>query len=290
MKVLSGRTQRQSRRSLAELGADGRIRLRRLVGNAHLAVIPTSDVIRRVDARLAPGTVGLVVECPPALGIDQTIAVSEVLAAKGFDVTPTLGAGQVRTARHLDGILDKLSRKAIDRVLVEPGSSGSVEEINACTRFLGEMSEHVNAPNHVGIVGFPDGHAVLDREQLAASLMECAGFASFVSTRVCLGVGRVLGWVAEMRVRGLELPIEIGIPGVVPLDALARAVPSLPGSMSDRRTGLFDPTAFAVELAHDHGIERLDISGFRVDTYNSIGSTADWRQKIYDQAAAARAR
>ncbi len=281
------RAQRRNRRSIDDLDAAGRARLQRLVQSSRLVVMPTSEVISLVESRFAPGTVAVAVRCTDGLGLDQTIAVSEVLAARGYEVTPHLTARQTRTSRYLDEILRRLARRAIDRVFVIRGRAGQPGSFPTTRQLLEAIRQHPDAPTVVGIAGYPEGFGDLDREHLAGLLLDLASHATYVSTAVSLSPERVLRWIAEMRVRGLEVPIEVGLPGVVRMDELRQQAAGTPYSRR-RGTEWYDPTQFVAQLAGLPAVDRLDIDGLRLETSNQIEPTAVWRQEIYDLANQAR--
>lgn len=282
MIVMGGarRTRRRSRRSVSELDLEGRARLQRLVTTARLVVMPTSEAISRIESRLAPGTVALGVACATGLGVDQTVAVSEVLAAKGYDVTPHLSAREISTPRHLNEILQRLARRSLRRVLVVRGRGGSARAFPTVTQLLEEMRDHPIAPEHIGIAANHEASG----ERRAARLLERAANAGFVSTRAVLDPGQLLAWVAEMRVRGLGLPIEAGVPGVIPCRALERGGSGIEPAVRSvaRIAAEYDPTGLVAELAAQQMIDRLNIDGLRLETMNEIEATANWRQTIYD--------
>ena len=89
-----------------------------------------------------------------------------------------------------------------------------------------------------------------------------------------------------MRVRGLDVPIEVGVPGLADLTVLRRDLPAVAGSLGV--SGVFDPTGSVLELAADHALDRLEVTGLRLDTCNEVQATEDWRQQIYDLAHTAR--
>ncbi len=277
------RARRRARRSVDELDAGGRERLQQFISGARFVVLPTSEAITLVESRLAPGTVALAVSCTAGLGVDQTVAVSEVLAAKGYDVTPHLAARQIRTPRHLDEILRRLRKRSLGRVLVVEGRQGRPGAFPDSARLLEAMLDHPDAPSEIGIAGHPDGHPDHDRLALTERLLKRAVFASFVSTRLTLNPVRLLGWVAEMRVRGLDIPVEVGVPGAVGLDEILAHDPFLVGTGDGRRESRrYDPTSLVIDLARQPVADRLEITGLRVETLNRIHATAAWRQQLYD--------
>jgi len=282
---MTGRAHRRSRRAIEELTADGRGRLRSLVADASLAVLPTSDAVGKVTARLAPGTVSVTVAARRGLGVDQTIAVSEMLASKGYPVTPEVDVAEIRPGRHLQETVYRLSRPNLTRVLITV-SAGHGEPTD---RLLEELHDRAGGSLRVGIKVATTGPG-LDTEQQAAMLSARAPRLSFVATETSAEPASVLAWIREMRVRGLELPIEVGLPGAASLAALRREVPTVAASLGVRNTDPYDPTRLVVELADDQALERLEISGLRLDTCNEVEATEDWRQRIYDFVQPARSR
>lgn len=274
------RVQRRNRRSIEDLDGDSRIRLRRLLERSRLVVLPSSEIIPLVESRNPPGSAALAVACTDALGVDQTIAVAEVLAARGYDVTPHLAARQFRTKRHLDETLQRLARRSINRILVVRGREKTSGPLATAGDLLEAIEQHDNVPAEVGIAGYPEGLADVDRERLAERLLALSSHATYVSTQVTLSPERLLRWIAEMRVRGLELPIEVGIPGVVRNAELTGEA----GSSRRRRGEWYDPTGFVAQLAAQPAVDQLDIHGLRIETANEVERTAAWRQQTYDLA------
>jgi hypothetical protein len=276
--------QRRNRRSIEELDGDGRIRLRRLLEGSRLVVLPTSEVIPLVESSNPPGSAAFSVACTDGLGLDQTIAVSEVLASRGYDVTPHLAARQLRSKRHLDETLQRLARRAITRILVVQGRERTSGPFETTGVLLAAIEGHAAAPAEVGIAGYPEGIPGVDRERLADRLLARSSTATYVSTAITLGPERLLRWVAEMRVRGLDLPIEVGIPGVIPAAELNDEALS-----PHRRRGEWhDPTRFVSQLAAQPALDRLALCGLRIETANEIERSAAWRQRTYGLAHQAR--
>ena len=174
------------------------------------------------------------------------------------------------------------------RVLVVEGRDGGRGAFPDSARLLAAMHDHLERPSDVGIAGHPDGHPAHDAAELAERLLERSVFASFVSTRLSLNPVRLLGWLAEMRVRGLDIPVEAGVPGAVGLDDLGTEDPSLLRQDRGRETGQYDPTRLVVDLARQPVVERLGLTGLRVETFNHIHATAAWRQELYDLSHQAR--
>ncbi|MDH3539573.1 MAG: methylenetetrahydrofolate reductase [Acidimicrobiia bacterium] len=275
------RARRRNRRSIEDLDRDGRVRLRRLLEGSRLVILPTSEIIPLVESRSPPGSAALAVACTDGLGVDQTIAVSEVLASRGYEVTPHLAARQFRSQRHLDETLQRLARRSINRILVVRGRAQPRGPFDTAGGLLEAIGRHAKAPGEVGIAGYPEGLPDVDRHRLAERLLALSSHATFVSTEITASPEGLLRWAAEMRVRGLESPIEVGIPGVV-------RNPGLTGQARTRRGEWHDPTGFVVQLAAQPALDHLGVSGLRIETANEIEPCAAWRQRTYDLAHQAR--
>lgn len=283
------RSQRRIRRAVAELDPESRLRLRRLLSSARFVVLPTSAAISQVEARLAPGSIPISVACAHELGIDQTIAVAEVLAMKGHDVSLHLAARQIRSNRHLDEILLRLARRAIGRVLVVRGRGASAGLFDSAGAFLAALTGREDAPADIGTAA--EVGAGRDRDAEAGRLLERAVHATHVSVQTIPSIPRLLGWVAEMRIRRLGLPIEIGVPGVVRFEELGKGVPGFAAALPPgrQRPDWFDPTDLVAAVARDQTLDQLDVHGLRVETLNHLDATAAWRQQVYDLASISKA-
>jgi methylenetetrahydrofolate reductase (NADPH) len=281
--VLLGSDRRAARRSVrrvVELDAGGRQRLRALLTNSCLVVEPTTSVVELVGSRLAPGSVTVGVASNASLGIDQTVAVTEILAARGYDVRPHLSAALIEGPRHLARITRRLLR--CRSVLLVPGSDDSAPD--------GEVPDLAAAI--AGTAGAPRVGMLVPAvagDRHAERVLAAAASADWISTGVSLDTRPVIGWVAQMRVRGLETPIELGVPGVVRFDALARRYPEAVTETGGRRRPQWhEPTALVSSIAEEQALERLAITGLRIDTLNFVDETAGWRQRLFDLAAPGR--
>lgn len=275
------RAHRRSQRTVAELDPLARKQLRGLLTNACLVVQPTSSIVELVTARLSPGSVVVGVASTEELGIDQTIAVSEILATRGFDVRPHIARSQLKSPRHLAEMLTRLRTRGVRGVLVVPGSNPG-PSAPPLPDVVADVASH--APGlRVGVGSrLIRGAAGNEPAQL---VIAAARHANFVSTRSSVRPGEMLAWAAEMRVRGLEVPIELGLPGAVPMQALRRNDPTLAAHIEERRRAQWhNPTSLVASLAQDRSLDRLGVCGVRIDTLNYLNENAAWRQQLFDLA------
>ncbi|GAA1125619.1 methylenetetrahydrofolate reductase [Nocardioides aquiterrae] len=145
----------------------------------------------------------------------------------------------------------------------------------------------------VGIAGYPEGHPhipddVLWRalEQKVSALAE-RGIGASVTTQFGFDADRVLGWVEQVRQRGVAVPVRVGVPGPAGARRLlsyatrfgvgtsasiaAKYGLSLTNLMSSAGPDRFVDALGAGYDEHRHGELRLHFY-----TFGGVGATAEW--------------
>jgi methylenetetrahydrofolate reductase (NADPH) len=77
------------------------------------------------------------------------------------------------------------------------------------------ICDHAHRPREIGIAGYPEGHPLVDPARLEEALDRKSAHADYITTQLCFNPEAVLAWVRETRDRGVELPVLVGVPGVV---------------------------------------------------------------------------
>ena len=284
-RVITGRTNRQVRRAVFELDTSGRDRLRSLLRAGNFEVAPSERIIDEVTARLLPGSTRLAVVSTLDSGIDSTIEISCQLAAQGFDVTPHLSARRVRDEAHLIWITSQMKSARISTALAVGGDGAPEGRFAEAADLIPALRE---AGVSIGIAGYPEGHAFLDSDELTESLLFKAPQADFIATQPCFQPERVLRWAAELRLRGCDLPIEVGVAGVVGGARLLEMADEIwVGTMRDplpRPGAVYHPSNFLAGLVAPQAFDRLNIAALRVTTFGDVASSESWRQQLYDAA------
>ncbi len=78
---------------------------------------------------------------------------------------------------------------------------------------------HRYGVRHISVSGYPEGHPAIPDPVLWSALaakvtaLSRQQLPGTVITQFCFDVDPVLGWIAAVRARGIELPIRIGVPG-----------------------------------------------------------------------------
>jgi methylenetetrahydrofolate reductase (NADPH) len=232
------------------------------------------------------------VTCSPNRGVDATLDLAEDLAGRGLTVTPHLAAKTVRSREHLVEVLDRVRRSGMEDVFViggdgrEPagpyGSAGSLLEA---------MAEVGHGIPNVGVAAYPDTHPFIGNERLMEVLQEKQPYATYMVTQLCFDAGTMSRWLGEVRGRGVELPVYLGIPGVLKRRKLleisfrvgvgdsARFISKHAGIVARlMRRGDYRPEVLVVSLAEVVRDPANLVAGWHINTFNQIRATERWRR------------
>jgi len=242
-----------------------------------------------------PDDATIAITTSPQLGIEQTVERSEEGAEMGYDVVPHIAARYVEDHDHLEEIARRLSEAGISDIFVPGGDreepAGEYESAYALLSTLDEMQYSFD---EVGITGYPEGHEFISDETLADSMAKKEPYATYIVTQLCYDPDTVLEWVEDIRDRGVELPVEVGIPGVMKYQRLMQIsqkvgvgdsikflrkttgilgfVKQLVGSR-----GTYKPDELVDGLAPYVNDEEYNIRGIHVYTFNQTPDTEQWR-------------
>ncbi|WP_206243751.1 methylenetetrahydrofolate reductase [Novosphingobium terrae] len=152
---------------------------------------------------------------------EARIAACRAIRAQGLEPVPHLSARRIASADQLDRLLGALRAEAqvtslflIAGDLAQP--SGPFEHSLAVIE-TGLLERH--GFTHVGIAGHPDDHPdvaepILWEAMLAKIVaLRARGLETQIVTQFSFDATRVLGWLQEVRRRGVDVPVRIGIPG-----------------------------------------------------------------------------
>ena len=195
--------------------------LSRLLEEPRYEVIPVQGIEQKVAALPYGATV--TVTASPKLGIDRTLDVSTVLAARGFRVVPHLAARMVTGRSHLERLVQRLEDSSIREVFVIGGDAdppaGGYADAGDLLEELAGLAHPFVARRHRRLPGGPpaDHRRPAARGAAAASSRSPRTWSrSSASTRARWPRGR-----ADMRAAGVDLPVVVGLPGVVERRKLA---------------------------------------------------------------------
>ncbi len=263
-----------------------------ILSRPRFEILPTEGAEER--AGHLPGDAKVAVTCSPGKGIENTLHFSERLLRRGFRVVPHIAARLVSGRGHLEEILRWFDEHGLREIYVIGGDSKEpVGPYASALQMLRAMSQLEHGVEEVGIGGYPEGHPLIDDEELDRALLDKQPFASYLVTQLCFDADTILGWISGIRHKGIRLPVYVGLPGAVDRKKLLRV--SLKVGVGDsvrflrKQSGLvgmllkpggYSPDELVKRLAPYAGDEHYDIVGLHLYTFNQVESTAQWRQRM----------
>jgi len=272
--------------------------VRTLLTSARFELMPFESFDEEITHLPDDATVAITTS--PQLGIEKTVEKTEEAAEMGYDVVPHIAARYVEDREQLEAIAERLERAGITDIFVPGGDREEpAGEYESALDLLEALAETEYSFEEVGITGYPEGHDFIDDETLAESMAQKAPYATYIVTQLCYDPDTVLEWVEAIRARGVELPVEVGIPGVMNYQRLMQIsqkvgvgdsikflrktagilgfVKQLVGSR-----GTYEPDELIDGLAPYVGDDEYNIQGVHIYTFNQTPDTEKWRHRRLD--------
>ncbi len=258
-------------------------------------VIPLAGVEEAV-AEHVPRSIKLTVTASPKKGIDETLGLAGRLSGLGYEVTPHLSARLVRDEAHLEDILGRLREIGVKDAFVIAGDAPQpAGDFEGAAALLEAMAGIGHDLDEVGISGYPESHPLISDETTIQAMYDKAPYATYIVSQICFDPAVTARWIRRVRDRGVELPIYIGVPGVVSVTKLMRISGSIGLGASARflkkygsrfsrllLPGRYRPDRLIEDLAPCVADPQSDVRGFHVYTFNEIGETEAWRRSKLD--------
>jgi methylenetetrahydrofolate reductase (NADPH) len=160
------------------------------------------------------------------------------------------------------------------------------------------MGEQRRGFDQIGITGYPESHHLISDETTIQAMFDKAPMATYIVSQICFDPETIQVWVNRVRARGVELPIWIGLPGIVPNAKLLRISMKIGLGESARFlrahsawlrrvvTRTFTPDPLIRGLAPLYADSAADIGGFHIYTFNELERTERWRQAMIERLRA----
>ena len=207
-------------------------------------------------------------------------------------MAPHLAARLIRDRAQLADVVARLRAAEVDGVFVVAGDAAEPAGTFPDSLALLEELEAAGHPfSQVGIGGYPEGHGSIGAELIERALERKAPHATHVVTQLCFHPGTTTDWARQVRLRGVDLPIRVGLPGAVTRHRLVRIYAGLGLGRSARflskQHSMFWRFFLPGGYRPDRLVERLapsvvspddHIEGFHFFTFNELERTEAWRQ------------
>jgi methylenetetrahydrofolate reductase (NADPH) len=226
----------------------------------------------------------------PAARVAATVAVRKL----GFEPMPHFSARRILSEDDFEGYLKAVVEQAgVTRCFIVAGDPAEAMGPYSDTSALLATGAFERAGiKAIGIGGHPEGHPVMSKDECWAVLdskvrdIERRGMAALIVTQFCFDPDALLEWVKQLRARGIDTPVRIGIPGPASIKSLLRfavrcgvgastAVMKKYGVSITNLLGTAGPDRlvddFAQKLAPEHGLIRLHFYPF-----GGLVKTSQW--------------
>jgi methylenetetrahydrofolate reductase (NADPH) len=273
--------------------------LARLLDQAYLEIFPTKTIAERLIHLPRHCYVGI--SCSPTYGLEPTIALVEQLKTQPdssqLKVIPHISARMVRDKSHLKDTLSRLDAVGVESVFIPGGDSKQpIGKYSDSLHLLKDMADIGHDFEDVGVTAYPEGHPMINEQELSRFLQEKQALATYMVTQMCFDPIAIINWLRSTRQAGVSLPVWIGLPGVgdltklIPLSFRIGVGQSL--KLLKKQKGLlrklvsarpYQPDELLQGLLPHLGNEELLIEGFHIYSFNAIARTERWRMETYNK-------
>jgi methylenetetrahydrofolate reductase (NADPH) len=270
-------------------------RVSALFSTARYEVIPLAGVEEDVVSHV-PKDIKLTVTSSPKLGVNRTLEFCEGLSEAGYSVVPHLAARLVADEVHLAEILFRLRERDVNELFVIAGDAeepvGKFDGAGPLLRAMGNLDHTVEK---IGISGYPESHPVISDEATIRAMEEKAPYATHIISQICFDAKVTGTWIEAMRSRGIELPLYIGVPGVVGKQKLMRISSKIGLGESARFlrknrgwllkifSGGYSPNRLIENLAPTIEDPKNGVAGLHIYTFNELAKTEKWRRETLER-------
>ncbi len=255
---------------------------------------PRYEVIpmKGVDDQLPhlPKEATVTVTVSPTKGQQPTLELADRIQDLGHSVVPHLSARKFAGRDQVERVVERLRERDIEEIFVVAGDAEEPEgPYEGAADLLEEMDDLGHRFDRVGVTGYPESHPLIDDEVLIDAMKRKLPFATHIATQICYEADTIRSWVADVRARGVDLPIHIGLPGVVDKKRLLKI--SMRVGLGDSVRFLKKQSQVATKMAGgyrpDELMTQLDdlvlaeggIAGWHIFTFNEVERTERWRQE-----------
>ena len=264
-------------------------RIRQDLQKSYMEIIPVPGIEDKLDS--LPSDMYLAVTCSPTKGVDETLELSEKLIERGFKVTPHIASKCVSGEKHLEAIIKKLDELGIESIFVPGGDRPEpMGDFNNALDLLKALKKLGHNLNKIGMAAHPEGHPDVSDEILMEALEEKKDLANFIVTQMCFDAEILNDWMNQIHKKGIELPVWVGLPGVIERGRLLKT--SLRIGVGDSlrflrkksqvatelmKSSIYNPDDLVRDITEQIDINDSKLAGYHIYCFNQIETTEKWR-------------
>jgi methylenetetrahydrofolate reductase (NADPH) len=246
--------------------------------------------------RLPPGT-DVFVASPPGTPYHHVVSVAKRLRQAGLNPVPHIAARRLASADAAREFLALLRDEAqVTRALLVAGDSRvPVGPFDSGLALLETGLVEAHGVRSIGIAGYPEGHPRIPGPAIEAArdrklaYAQANGIDLFIVSQFCFAPGAIAGWLEHLRVRGIAVPVRVGVPGIATLRTLLAYARRCGIGNSVRALGA-DPISLP-RLLTQAGPEKLvrgiaaaapdaAVAGLHCFPFGGFAATARWLQAV----------
>ena len=264
-------------------------RIRQDLQKSYMEIIPVPGIEDKLDS--LPSDMYLAVTCSPTKGVEETLELSEKLIERGFKVTPHIASKCVSGEKHLEAIIKKLDELGIESIFVPGGDRPEpMGDFNNALDLLKALKKLGHNLNKIGMAAHPEGHPDVSDEILMEALEEKKDLADFIVTQMCFDAEILNDWMNQIHKKGIELPVWVGLPGVIERGRLLKT--SLRIGVGDSlrflrkksqvatelmKSSIYNPDDLVRDITEQIDINDSKLAGYHIYCFNQIETTEKWR-------------
>ena len=270
-----------------------------MLTSARYEVLPTPSIEEKVLEHL-PLDRTVTVTASPAKGIEATLSLAERLARHGYATVPHLAARMVSGRGELAEIAARMQAAGVRTVFVPGGDQDPpAGDYTSALDLLEDLTALGRPFPEVGITGYPESHPTISDDLTVQSMWDKRRHATHVVSNLNFDPDSIKTWVDRMRVRGITMPVLLGIPGPIDRAKLLSMATKIGVGDSTRflvkhkgtLTRLAAPGGFTGERFLERCAPVLArpgslVTGLHVYTFNQVAETETWRREYLDRLMA----
>lgn len=267
-----------------------RATLTRLLTHARYEVLPT----KTIEAKLlesVPTTVPVTVTASPSMGLERTLEMAERLTTEGYAVVPHLAARMISGRAELTEIVGRLKAAGITSVFVPGGDAEAVGDYPDALAMLEDLTAMGGPFTDVGVTGYPESHPTIHDDLTVQSMWDKRRHATYMVSNLTFDPAVIKDWVHRVRLRGVSMPLLLGLPGPVDRAKLLGMATKIGVGDSTRflakqkglmtrlvAPGGFTGESFLTKCAPTLSDPEAKVTGLHLYTFNQVAETEAWRQ------------
>ena len=269
---------------------------KRCCGSPRYEVLPAKGTEQAV-ADWVPAGMTVTVTASPVKGLDATVELTERLAARGYRVVPHLAARSVASDAHLAGIVARLKAAGVDDVFVPGGDAPHpAGPFDGALPLLERLDEMGRPFSRIGITGYPESHPKIRDDITVQAMWDKRKHASYIVSNVCFDAARLGRWIQRIRVRGITLPLYVGLAGPAERSRLLRMAAVAGASESARFItrhpgwilrfwvpGGYSPDRLLDRAAGVITAPSAGVAGLHLFTFNQLQQAEQWRRAALER-------